>query len=464
MRKLAFGALIVGLVACSNSKKPIKIVDAPMPDTMSTCNVLTQMGCMTGQKCSWIVDSESTSGEMGHIGCAPQGSVAAGGSCMRMAAVGSGGGGYDNCMGGAYCDLDPFGIQSNGSGPGLCKTICDPAGGSPACSGTTACDTYDGLFGTAGQTSVAGICDTTCNPLTENDFFDGSGTSNRTTFACGSAKIGSGFGSNCPLCTNAQEYGCYGGFDGTTTKWTCTVQLNPTRVHRAACTTTAATGDLVACGVSVSGGTAGYVNGCAPGYEPLFTDMEGSSQRDCMALCSPALCYNAGSGATSDPTTMCGGANSPNLTGSGAHQCQTTNLRYSGTFTPASGTGTTGDGEQCAYSWWFAVDANNNFVFDPATGDSVGYCFNHGLYNWDYLYGSNGPCGADCGSTIPKCNQIGIGSNGYGVVNGMLDAASIGCVDHTTAGVMFGSQVKGPRPDAPRMPYHMTMGRPPVLQ
>ncbi len=85
MRKLAVGALLAGaLVACggSNSKKTI----VPLPDgstdsgSGAACNVLTQTGCVTGQKCTWVEDNNA-SPPLGHIGCVADGTVAVGGAC-----------------------------------------------------------------------------------------------------------------------------------------------------------------------------------------------------------------------------------------------------------------------------------------------------------------------------------------------------------------------------------------------
>jgi hypothetical protein len=75
------------------------------PPPVVTCDVLAQTGCMTGQKCSWIDDSATA----GHIGCAPDGTVALGGACAHGA---FGATGYDNCMKGTVCIA------------GHCDTIC----------------------------------------------------------------------------------------------------------------------------------------------------------------------------------------------------------------------------------------------------------------------------------------------------------------------------------------------------
>ena len=129
MKKLAFGALFVGLLsvgaaACGGgSDTPdanINLVDsATGPDAQTTeCNLLTNQGCATGEKCTWI----DVTADLGKIGCATDGTVAVGGACT----TGQPGEttGFDNCVGGSYC----LG--------GVCEAICsqspdscDPATG-----------------------------------------------------------------------------------------------------------------------------------------------------------------------------------------------------------------------------------------------------------------------------------------------------------------------------------------------
>src|SRR5512140_1854828 len=84
MRKLAFGALFVGLVAIvavacggsDNNTKKVKLIDSGSGSGSDVCNVLTQTGCDTGQMCTWIVDMADMTSSVGHIGCAPAGTKA----------------------------------------------------------------------------------------------------------------------------------------------------------------------------------------------------------------------------------------------------------------------------------------------------------------------------------------------------------------------------------------------------
>src|ERR1700733_2876677 len=148
MKKLVLGALFVGLAACSSksSNGPIVIIDSAGGDSSSAaCNVLTQTGCTTGEKCTWLEDSAGSGTEpaLGHLGWAPGGTAATGAACTYGA---PGATGYDNCVSGDVCSS------------AKCKTICDQAGGTPMCATGFACATYDGLFGPSGQAVAAGVC------------------------------------------------------------------------------------------------------------------------------------------------------------------------------------------------------------------------------------------------------------------------------------------------------------------
>src|SRR5882724_4156877 len=102
MKKLALGALLIGLVACSkNPAKP----DAPAgeggvtPDA-GACDVLANTGCASGEKCTWIWDQRDATADLGHIGCAMDGAVAANDACtFNMDPIG-----FDDCVGGTFCE------------------------------------------------------------------------------------------------------------------------------------------------------------------------------------------------------------------------------------------------------------------------------------------------------------------------------------------------------------------------
>jgi hypothetical protein len=393
MKKLFLGALLAGfLVACGGggNNNTIHLVDGSTDGT-DVCNVLTQTGCMAGEKCTWFVDATMPQ-PLGHIGCAPDnGTVATAGACMYGA---PGASGFDNCVKGDVC-----------SG-GKCKVVCDQNLGTPMCAAGYACATYEGLFGPVGMAVAAGVCDKTCDPLADNDF-DGSGT--------GVTKAGSACDSGA-----SSTIGCYGFPDSTNpTHWSCTREVNTTVVHRMACTT--------ANGCANSGGNP-YLNGCAQGYLPLLYDMTGSTTVDCIAMCKPGSCYMGN----------CGASNI-NAKGLSPHTCTLTDAR--GTFNAMS---STNNGDHCAYSWYFEIGTTT--LTRSATSDTVGFCMDHQKYKYDPTGGSNYT------APWPRCDSLATPGFGSGSAIGAADFA---CVDTTTGMVMAQGKHTGQPAivDRPRFPY-----------
>jgi hypothetical protein len=391
MKKLIFGVLFAGLlVACGGDTKK-KIIDAPGSggdDTGSgggECNVLAQTGCASGEKCSWVHDS--TTPPLGHIGCVANGTGAVGAACTYGA---DGATGFDNCQQGLVC----LG--------GKCRTICDTNGGAPMCGQNFACARYEGLFANEGETAVAGVCDPTCNPLTDNDYL-GSGT--KTGTACA--------GSNT---------GCFGfSSDSPPTKFSCAGEFNKTLVHRSPCTTAA--------GCANAAGNP-FINGCAQGYNPTLIDMTGSMQVVCIATCAPGNTYMGNPG-TQAPA------------GVAPHRCNNNDAR--GNFNPAT---TANNGDHCMYSWLFELDADGNLVRSPFT-DTLGYCLDHSKYKYD----SNGDGMVNASdANWPLCSSL---PDGFGS-GSAVGAADFGCVDSMHAGLPFDGKahVQMPKMELPRFPYH----------
>lgn len=404
MRSLALVLLVCA--GCGGNTQPVtRLPDAgpPPPDALQCfrarstvdwglCNPLSQTGCNVGQKCTWFIDSVSP--PLGHIDCAPTGSVPIGGACTIGALPCNG---FDDCVRGAIC------------WNGICEAICDANGGSPSCASGFACAAHPGLFGPIGQPVVAGACEPICDPLADNDF------------------LGSGYraGSAC-----AGGTGCYGFPNDTATSvWSC-MEERTSLVHRAPCNA------LDGCAVA-SGSP--YLNGCAQGYIPLLYDATGSMQVDCIAMCAPVDCY-AG---------HCG-TNSANLGGASPHTCAPADAR--GTFNVASATN---NGDQCMYSWLFEIDTMGNFFRSP-TSDTVGFCVDHSKYQYDS--DGNGTVGGSDAAWPPCDSFThpgrGTGSAVGGVcndANGCIGAADFGCVSTATGGVMFAGK---PRPRIElRLPY-----------
>lgn len=384
MKKLAFGALFVGLLAAcggDDGGNGIVVLDSGGADGPMVCNPLTQAGCATGEKCTWLLDALMPQ-YVGHVGCAPNGTKAAGEACMFGA---PGASGYDDCVGGTVCG-------NYRGGAGTCKTICDQQGGMPMCASTHVCVTYSGLFSTGDTTPAAGgVCDLACNPFDDNDF-DGS--------AGGDTKEGT-------TCGSAASVGCYGYPSyGTppTTGWSCTNDINfeqsqPTGLrHRVQCTEANNCADP---------GPQIYVNSCNQGYLPLLYEASGSTTIICVSMCSPDVCHNGN----------CGGAQNTQRPGKAPHRCSVQD-DHVGNF---------GATEHCQYLWWREVDDSGNLL-TSATSDTMGFCFDMS----QYLYDTNGDNQVD--EPLPNCNTLG---SGFGsgsdptVPATYWGAADLGCVPTT---------------------------------
>jgi hypothetical protein len=422
MKKLALGALFAGLLAAcgggGDSKKTIVLPDSSTDSGTPTCNVLMQTGCQASEKCSWIIDA-TTPTYVGHVGCVPNGTAAVGGACMFGAA---GATGYDDCAKGGVCSA--FGTPGTA---GTCKQVCDNQGGNPMCDATHVCVTYSRLFSTgATSPAAAGVCDLACDPLNDNDFDGSAGPKTRAGNTCGS---------------NFQ-IGCYGIPSGGTppaTGWSCTgdINSNPDKGlrHRVECTT--------ATGCADTDGTI-YVNSCNQGYLPLFRESTAVSTAVCIAMCAPLPCYSGNCG-----------TNNVNRLGASPHRCNSTDAV--GTFNTGS------NREECEYLWSEEIDGSNNWLPSP-TSDTMGFCFDHGMYQYDPTGGSNPTI------NLPGCEQLQLhgldeGSNGDpSNPTAYFGAVDFGCVDTTTAGFGSGSargkimNHPGITIDKPRFLYHRVVG------
>jgi hypothetical protein len=360
MNKLALGALIAGLAACGGGSDKPKLIDAPNGVDSSVpgaCNPLTQTGCQTGEKCNWIYDQLMPT-VIGDIGCEAVGTVAIGGACGPRAV------GPDPCVRGAECVS------------GECKQVCDAEGGTPACDSAHACMRYQNLY-VDGSTTIAGVCDPGCDPLTQ-DLLAGT---NRT--ACGSTS------------PTMPDKGCYG-YD----VYSCS-NVAPTVSNAVALTLT----DRVA-------PAGNYTNACAPGFMPLLIAETGSQAATCSGLCAaletdntPAHVNNA----KGDPNAL---AKLP--TGSA----------------PAAGNATCDIGKKgsesssvCVFLWPYLIDDAGQLQV-TATTDTMGLCMATAHYRFDS--NSDGILDANdmLRSQVP-CNTLPPRS---GTTTGPYDdAADFGC-------------------------------------
>jgi len=378
--------------------------DAPAcPFLDEVCNPLTQTGCCSGHKCTWLIDMADPSFSA-HVGCAPDGAMQTGQACTRNP---PGATGYDDCARGNYC----FGPTTGGAG--VCKLICDNNGGNPRCPAMYGCASHQEIFQQGLNPAEAGVCDPSCDPLNDNSFLGSAGT--KTGSACSATDGCSGlppdFNTSAP------------------TAFTCRPIENPTRIHRSACTGTVQPGDTSAC---LDMGKYIYPSSCAPGYQPLINDAEGSMQQDCVAMCAAQDCYNAGSGfcpGSAFAGGSSGGVSHTCYDGSGGTPKDIAVDPTATTYLAPSATG----GDVCNYLWNLEFDASGMFL-RSATSDTLGLCIRRELYNYD----SNGDgmvTAADL--PFPACTAITSvisGSNGLGCPTPKYPTGTVCCVENGCLG------------------------------
>ncbi|NVB79177.1 MAG: hypothetical protein HOV81_12320 [Kofleriaceae bacterium] len=436
MKKLALGALLAGLLAACGGDEHPKIIDSNTADTPTTCNVLTQAGCATGEKCTWLLDA-LTPQYVGHVGCAPDGTANIGDECMFGA---PGATGVDNCKAGSVCGAYRMGT-------GVCKAICDQAGGDPACDASHVCVTYSKLFSTGESTPpAAGVCDLACDPLADNDF---DGSADQLTGPASARRAST--------CGSADNVGCYGSPSfgtGLPTGYSCTGEINHDKGttnggygirHRTQCVT--------GTGCADDDGTR-YLNSCNQGYIPLLKESTEVSTAICVAICKPANCYMG---------------NCPNNAGQGAagDGCRITD-RVSGNGS-WHGLSDDGGGEHCVFEWFFELDDQGAYLPSP-TSNTVGFCYDHTSYKYDKDGNANtGTNGREAG--LPACSTVpdGIGSGSAPSDPDYFGAAELGCVDTShvpgLGSAAVGKATKLPADvmnkirsmDRPRALYHRAM-------
>jgi hypothetical protein len=262
MKNLMMAALIGLVAACGGGgsakpkadARPITVDPIDAPAGGAVCNVLANTGCATGEKCTWVIDSFTGRDAVGRVACAPAGAKKLGEMCqtgngMTMAT------GSDDCEGGLYC---------NGR---VCKTVCDLAGGDPMCGPNGACSRYVNTFGNKGDPALAGVCDPTCDPITQKlDGVTGPAADN-----CGAPLDDMG----------KQTKGCYGFWDGARSRFSCSSVINPDWGQD----TITPTGEI-------------FINSCAPGFAAGYRKGSGSMDAICSAICIPGDVYQGGT----DPT------------------------------------------------------------------------------------------------------------------------------------------------------------------
>ncbi len=408
MIKLALAALLGLSIACGGggSKTP----DASDGSQLQ-CDPLAQTGCAIGEKCTWLFDAFMPQ-YVGHVGCAPDGTAGVGEACKYGP---PGITGVDNCKGGLVCG------EFRGD-TGICKTICNQSGGSPACDGDHVCVTYSDLFSTGASTpKAAGVCDHVCDPIADNDF-DGSASDGPGAFS----RRGS-------MCGSAANIGCYGRPSGGVeppTAFSCTKDRNFDKSatnggtglrHRMPCTTTTGCRDT---------NNRLSLNSCNQGYVPLIEESTEVSTRICVAICKPANCYSGNCG-----------ANDVNAAGAEGDGCRAGERVFAG----ASGTWSDPGAEHCRFTWYDEIDRSDGTFVPSKFSNTTGLCYSHHAYKFD-KDGDPGTGVSGREAVLPDCKDLPDG-NGSGTNPSDPDyfgAAELGCVDTVHAGL-------GPAADGKRV-------------
>jgi hypothetical protein len=357
MRKpVALGGLCIGLIAliglmgggCSEKKKTMILVDAPMA---GMCSPTLQTGCAAGEKCTWIIDAVEPS-VIGHVGCAPAGVVAVGGACTRGMA---GPMGYDDCTGGNYC-IDQ-----------VCKPLCGINGAAPNCATDFACVSYDKLF-EIGTTSIAGVCQPSCNPLTQERRVT-------NTPACGSTNPA------------APNQGCFG-----TEEYLCAGVVDVpdilAKTDRQPPYTDPTDGSV-------------FINSCAPGYQPFLRESSTVMTRVCTGLCA------ALESDTDKPLQDPSGLATSIGDATALAKLPTKAAPEAGDATCEIGKKGSGDAadvkSRCVFLWPFLIDDAGMFVpsFNTLYKDTLGLCMAVNKYTYD-----SDDMGTEPDGPIPGCETL----------------------------------------------------------
>jgi hypothetical protein len=331
MKRVSSGVAVVLLVACSSKGPPGNApIDAPRygtedPSWLDTCNPVSQTGCSPDQKCTWDRVAAGAGSPIGEIACVPAGTKQLGQAC-RFGAAGAVTG-YDDCASGLICDAP---VDLDGT-TGVCAAICDSsalAGEAGACATGFACDLREHVFLNSGEPpNLIGMCDHTCDPLTDVRDSDGAA-------GCGGV-----------ITNGVSGYGCYGlpDPDLRPTHFTCEKTIDPSKKSDA---------------YAYDAALGVQANSCATGYEPLlYDDTADSVALDqtkiiCVALCAPA------------PTSL---ESHPNPGGVSPHAC--------------ADAGATG-AHECRY-WWFVEQFADGNTALGSWSNTLGFCMDPTRYTFD---------------------------------------------------------------------------------
>jgi hypothetical protein len=224
------------------------MIDAPdaMPGdaNLSRCDLRDQSSCPEGWKCTAVIEEGGANAPH----CVPNGDIPLGAACEPYIVVQEDTGyRHDECQAGSMC------ISNE------CKLFCNVSEGPASCGEPYACVGY----GIIPEDGSLGICEATCDPVTQVRLTDGAAWCNS-------------------LDTVLPERTCVGVPNG---PFTCAPTVDVNAMH----------------GTPVPPPV--YLNSCAAGFMPLLQDASGNPY--CVAMCSPA------------PTSMLNPQNAGGAPGSG---------------------------------------------------------------------------------------------------------------------------------------------------
>jgi hypothetical protein len=238
-------------------------------------------------------------------------------------------GGADTCISGDLCIS------------GKCKPICDPqlvAGAAAgACATNYACSVYSGVFASSGP-PVAGVCEPTCDPLTQALNVGTTGTA-----ACGSV-------------------------DPTKPTGTCVASGGFRSFH------CAPSGSSLYANIDrqpPQGDANGnyYGNGCAPGFIPFyFEDASGAMKTLCSGMCTP---LKVDATIAADPAHK--DDNKGDATALG--KLPTDAAPMAGRSTCALGVKGSEVEEDCRYVWFPLAQGDPSKAVASPFNDTLGLCF-----------------------------------------------------------------------------------------
>ncbi|HEX7836800.1 MAG TPA: hypothetical protein VF469_05020 [Kofleriaceae bacterium] len=351
MKTPALGACVVAVfalysAACGGGGKP-QLLDSSV-DALFACDPVKQTGCKTGEKCTWIVDIDgsATMDEFGHVGCAAVGAAPTqdGAACMEASVKNNMP--VDTCAAGDLC------ISSK------CKPICDPqlvdGTAKGACATNYACSVYSGVFtsGTNAAAAAAGVCEPTCDPLTQKLNVGTTGVD-----ACGSADPTNPT-ATCVVSGGFRSFHCApfnGDFvqPGTTQKWIERTDRQPP--------------------LADSRGNY-FGNGCAPGFIPFYVEdlAAGSMTTLCSGMCAPLKVDNViatGTHATDNQGDATALAKLPTDAAPAAGNAVCTPGKKGATDVTSS------FGEDCRFVWFPLANGDPTMAAQTPFNDTLGICF-----------------------------------------------------------------------------------------